>query len=202
MGDESKITGAVPAIPLTQGEQARISSLPETDELRTDLPPIERQPINWLQVADRKGLNQDQRDFVLKVGPAAEAKARELDLPPEGLLSQLALESGWGKSRLAAEYNNFGGIKATPTWKGDVVKLPSSEKDASTIEISPFRVYPSIDDYIKDYGELLSHPRYKGAKGTNDAYSYGLAITKAGYSADTPEKYADQLSSIAKRLGF
>lgn len=202
MPDPSKITDAVPAIPLTQGEQARIAALPETDELRTDLPTIERQPINWLQVADRKGLNQDQRDFVLKVGPAAEAKANELGLPPEGVVAQLALESGWGKSTLASQYNNFGGIKATPTWKGETVKLPSSEKDASTVEISPFRVYPSVNDYINDYGDLLSHKRYANAKGTNDAYSYGLAITKAGYSQDTPEKYAEQLSSIAKRLGF
>ncbi|MDO7203211.1 glucosaminidase domain-containing protein [Paraclostridium bifermentans] len=35
-------------------------------------------------------------------------------------MAQAILESGWGQSRLAKDYNNLFGIKADVNWKGSM----------------------------------------------------------------------------------
>lgn len=203
-----KILRSVPAIPLTSEETARIEALPETDQLRTQVPPesipsqvnIPKATINWIDVAER--VPPENRSFILKVGPAAEQTANQLNVPVAGVIAQLVLESGWGKSSLAMHHNNFGGIKATSSWTGNTVEMPTYEKDQTEKINAKFRSYASPEDYMKDYAQLLNKPRYANAKGTNDAHSFGLELTKSGYSQDSPEAYAGQLASIARRLGL
>lgn len=206
-----KTLRSVPAIPLTPEETAAINALPDTAELRTEVPELaskapiagteqHRSDINWIDVAER--VAPENRSFILKVGPAAEQTAKQLNVPVAGVIAQLALESGWGKSSLASHHNNFGGIKATPNWTGDVVEMPTYEKDRTEKINAKFRSYASPEDYMKDYAALLSKPRYANARGTNDAASFGLELTKSGYSQDDPMAYSQQLASIARRLGL
>jgi flagellum-specific peptidoglycan hydrolase FlgJ len=139
--------------------------------------------------------------FVERVTPAATQAAEALNVPVEAVISQWALESGWGGSELAQKYNNLGGIKALGTsWKGEKVEMPSYEKDRSVKEVSPFRVYKTLGDYATDYTALLNNQRYAPVRGTNTVRDFGMALTKAGYSQDSPESYASQLESIARRV--
>lgn len=71
----------------------------------------------------------------------------------KNLLAKNALESGWGK--FAQGNYNFGNITIGSSWKGDYVK--GSDKDANGKPISQkFRVYSSIDDYVKDEIQFLT----------------------------------------------
>lgn len=68
------------------------------------------------------------------------------------LISQDALESGWGRSA-QGDYN-FGNITAGKYWKGRTVQ--GRDKNAKGERISQvFRAYDSIDDYAKDKIDFL-----------------------------------------------
>lgn len=174
----------VPAVALSHSELQRLGLLP-SDASTADHPS---------HADDKIGA------FVNRVYPAASRAASELRVPVEAVISQWALESGWGQSKLASEYNNLGGIKAFANWKGQKVDMPTYEKDRTERLSQPFRVYPSLDDYAADYVAILSNPRYTLARGTNTVSDFGTALTKAGYSQDSVDSYRGQLESIAKRI--
>jgi flagellum-specific peptidoglycan hydrolase FlgJ len=194
----------IPAIPLTPEETGRIEALPETEGLRTELPPPSH-PVgkyNWLELASNQNLLPEQRSFLLNIGPLAEGVAQKLNVPVGGVIAQLALESGWGKSHLARKYNNYGGVKATNNWTGQVVEMPTSEKNNTEHINAKFRVYPTAGDYMNDYASVISRDRYKLARGTNDSYNFALELGKGGYHQDDADGYAKQVKSIAQRLGL
>lgn len=195
----------IAAIPLTKEETARIEALPETDELRTEIPPVSPTQVgkqNWMELASNQNLLPEQRSFLLNVGPLAERVANELNVPVGGIVAQLALESGWGKSHLARKYNNYGGVKATNSWTGQVVEMPTYEKDRTQKIPQKFRVYPTVADYMNDYASVIKKDRYKAARGTNDSYNFAFELGKGGYHQDDKMSYAEKVKSIAQRLGL
>lgn len=139
-------------------------------------------------------------DFVHRVQPAAQLAAAALNVPIEAVISQWALESGWGTSELAAKYNNLGGIKAFGNWTGKKVSMPSFEKNRTVKEVSPFRVYDDLPSYGRDYASFLSTPRYANVRGTNTVRDFAIRLGQAGYHQDDPNSYASQLESIARRV--
>lgn len=177
----------VPAIPLTEQE---LISLGLNE-------PVVQAPLHGSHPRPQDKIAA----FVERVAPAAAEAADQLGVPVEAVISQWALESGWGGSELASKYNNLGGIKAYGGWKGQTVNMPSYEKDRSVKEVSPFRVYPTVEDYARDYTNFLGSKRYQSVHGTNDVRSFALALGNAGYHQDDPAAYANQLESIARRIG-
>ena len=72
----------------------------------------------------------------------------------KNLLAKNSLESNWGTSTLS-RYNNFGGITAGSFWKGDVIESKDKDKNGNPIK-QKFRVYKSLDDYVKDEIQFLT----------------------------------------------
>ena len=114
---------------------------------------------------------------------------------PSVLIAQAALESNWGKSQLAAKYNNYFGIKKGSSWTGPTVNMKTGEvfNGQSTTINSDFRVYNSLIDSIRDRNKLLSTSRYVSVKQATTPQAQAEAIKNSGYA--TALNYVSALMS-------
>ena len=108
------------------------------------------------------------------------------------LVAQDALESNWGKSSLAKDFN-FGGIKAV---KG----VPFVEKETKEYDSkkemhrtkSKFRKFNSLDDYVNYKIDLLSGKRYQAFIG--DPSQFYFRVKAGGYATDP--NYVEKLLNV------
>ena len=108
------------------------------------------------------------------------------------LVAQDALESNWGKSSLAKDFN-FGGIKAV---KG----APFVEKETKEYDLkkgmhrtkSKFRKFNSLDDYVNYKIDLLSGKRYQAF--TGDPSQFYSRVKAGGYATDP--NYVEKLINV------
>jgi hypothetical protein len=138
--------------------------------------------------------------FVNRYYPYAVQAAQRLGTSPEALLAQLALESGYGTSKLSAS-NNLGGLTAGRGYKGSTVALPANrfDKNVGIYGNRTYRSYASTQEFFDDYVAFLSKDRYKGTLGITDPGARASALMRAGYVAGDPN-YAAKIQRIAGRL--
>lgn len=139
--------------------------------------------------------------FVNKMREAVRVAAAESGLPEKLIMSQAALESGWGKREILFEdgstSHNLFGIKATSGWKGKVAHVMTTEFiDGKKVKIKqPFRAYDSYQDSVADYARLLSqNERYASVRDAGSAEEAAKRVQASGYATDP--NYADKLISI------
>ena len=97
-----------------------------------------------------------RRDFLSQLAPEALASALESSIPASVTLAQAVLESGWGRSGLAVQYNNLFGVK---TWgEGSGISLPTMESAGGVMErtTAQFRIYPTWSDSLRSHNSLLA----------------------------------------------
>lgn len=178
------------------------------EDRSTDAPSISalidlltRKPVAEKIYSAIKGAPEHIHHFVSKMKEAAKVAASESGVPAKLILSQAALESGWGRREImhpdgSTSYNLFG-IKASPNWKGKVVNIMTTEYEngiAKKIE-QPFRAYNSYTESFADYARLISNnDRYSRVVGAPSAEEGARRIQAAGYATDP--SYADKLISI------
>lgn len=147
--------------------------------------------------------------FVAKYSPYINTITQGTGLLTGTVLSQGILESSgnyntggqWlvGGSQLSQEANNYFGIKADPSWKGQVYNINTREVvgGKSIYEKDDFRKYDSVEDSIKDHLSFLqNNSRYRNA-GVFDAKTVqeqADALKRAGYA--TAPDYNTQVSNI------
>lgn len=117
--------------------------------------------------------------------------------------SQAALESRNGQSGLSRRDNNFFGIKAGSSWKGERASWGTGEQDASGRGYrmqSDFRKYASPDDSFADYARLVQRrwPEAWNAGSIRDAAA-GLRFGQSGGYA-TDQAYGSKLENISRGL--
>lgn len=139
-------------------------------------------------------------EFVEKLWPYAERAAEKLGVAPEVILSQAALETGWGRFILADQQGssfNLFNIKAH-RWDGDTVAKNALEyRDGKALhEQSQFRAYDSYQHSFNDYVRFLqTQPRYSQAlQHVGDPNAFIEQLHKAGYATDP--QYADKIKRI------
>ncbi|MDO8206554.1 MAG: flagellar assembly peptidoglycan hydrolase FlgJ [Gallionella sp.] len=149
-----------------------------------------------------------QQDFVNKMLPSALQASAASGVPPQLILGQAALESGWGKREIAMpdgsnSYNLFG-IKANAGWHGKVAEVMTTEyKDGvASKQVEKFRAYSSYAEAFKDYAGMLSNnPRYANVmQQTDSPAGMAQALQKSGYATDP--KYAEKLVSVMKQMNI
>lgn len=137
-------------------------------------------------------LDGTPEDFLSKLWPVAEKAAAELDLAPEALLAQAALETGWGRHVIRhatgdVSHNLFG-IKADSRWEGEAVPVRTLEyhEGVAMKTRANFRAYASYADSFNDYVAFVrDNPRYRDAlRKTDDPAAYFGALQEAGYATD------------------
>lgn len=141
------------------------------------------------------------RTFVDRMAVAAESAAQHSGVPAKLILSQAALESGWGQREIlrsdGSSSHNLFGIKAGGSWRGDVVHVMTTEYvDGEPRKMSqPFRAYDSYEDSFRDYAKLISQSdRYSDVMKARSAEDAARKVQAAGYATDP--SYADKLISI------
>lgn len=164
---------------------------------------------------------ESPRDFVQTLWPLAEKTARKLGVSAEIVLSQAALETGWGKHIIASDQQssfNLFNIKAGRNWQGKRMDKLSMEYayGRPIQQKSAFRAYDSFEQSFNDYADfILNSPRYKKAldmerslhdvsinksarnnRGFDDELNrtYIKSLHKAGYATD-PE-YSEKVMKI------
>lgn len=104
------------------------------------------------------------------------------------IIAQAILESGWGKSKLAATYHNYFGLKCGTKWTGKSVNLTTQEEyePGTLITIKDnFRVYGSMEEGVEGYFEFIQLSRYQNLRGITDPQKYLETIKADGYATSS-----------------
>jgi flagellar protein FlgJ len=159
------------------------------------------------------------KDFVTKYLPYAKMTEAKTGIHSIAILTQAALESGWGEK---APGNMFFGVKDTDGINGNEQLLTTTEYSTketlkvpqiiSKTLIDPvkklykyvvkdyFRKYNTPEESFTDHANFfLKNSRYKAALAVKHDYNkFFEEIHKAGYA--TGPNYADTLKAVAKTI--
>lgn len=131
--------------------------------------------------------------FIAAAAPGAQAGWRQFGVPPSVTIAQAILESGWGRSKLAANDRNFFGIKCQKGRYGTIANgchtynTQECRTDGSCFNTSAvFRTYRTVADSFRDHGNFLRvNSRYKPAFAyTRNATQFLVEMKAAGYATD------------------
>ncbi|WP_086347277.1 glycoside hydrolase family 73 protein [Candidatus Enterococcus clewellii] len=151
-----------------------------------------------VETQDKKKVSKEE--FIERIVPHAQELQASYGVLPSIIVGQGILESNWGQSTLASEYNNLFGIKAYGDQKK--VKLQTEEYINEvwvTIE-GDFRVYDTWEESMDDHTKLFVNgvdwnPRlYENVLLANDYKVAAEALQTAGYATD-PD-YADKVIHV------
>jgi flagellar protein FlgJ len=144
--------------------------------------------------------------FVQQHDAAARQAEAATGIPATFMVSQAALETGWGRKEIrhadgAPSYNLFG-IKAGSSWKGPVAEVATTEyvNGKAVRGVAKFRAYGSYAESFADYAKLMKDsPRYRAVVAqaqtkTNAATGFAQGLQRAGYATDPA--YADKLARV------
>ncbi len=145
-------------------------------------------------------LDADKQKFVDDIAKCVKKYAGSYGISVHSpIIAQAILESGWGKSKLAADYHNYFGMKCGTKWTGPSVNMTTQEEyTAGTLATikDNFRVYDNMEDGVKGYFEFIQLSRYENLKGITDPQKYIETIKNDGYA--TSSTYVDSLMQIIK----
>lgn len=145
-------------------------------------------------------LDADKQKFVDDIAKCVKKYAGSYGINVHSpIIAQAILESGWGKSKLAADYHNYFGMKCGTKWTGHSVNMTTQEEYAAgtlTTIKDNFRVYDNMEDGVKGYFEFIQLSRYENLKGITDPQKYIETIKNDGYA--TSSTYVDSLMQIIK----
>lgn len=154
-----------------------------------------------------------QAEFVDWIGKLAAEDMKTSGILASVTTAQSILESGYGKSELALNALNLGGMKAELSgntwpsrWDGKIYTKDTAEQepDGTYITIkADFRAYPSVEAYLADHSAYLAGAkdgeklRYAGIVGCKD-YRKAFQILKDGGYA-TSLDYVDKLCAVVEK---
>lgn len=145
----------------------------------------------------QKKFIQDIAGFVRKYAGAYGIKVHS------PIIAQAILESGWGESRLAAEYHNYFGLKCGSKWTGRSVNMTTKEEyqpgTLTTIKDN-FRVYDSMEEGVRGYFEFIQLARYQNLREITDPKQYLQTIKDDGYA--TSSSYVENTYRLVTQYGL
>lgn len=149
-----------------------------------------------------KVISENHITFIERIEKGAIEAYEKYKIFPSVTIAQAILETGWGTSDKATKCNNYFGVKASGTWTGQVLELPTKEflNGEYVDTTASWRVYPTIEDSILDHGVFLQKPNYT-SKGVLSARNYAEQITaihKGGYATDPA--YTSKICTLINRL--
>lgn len=144
------------------------------EPLPFDTPLNEEHPI----LHKYKGGKDDSiNTFVNRMGPLVGQQLNRYgygDAAYYNVMRQLAYESNYGRSRVARQQHNYGGVG----WNGKT-----------------YTTYKSDADFVKDYVRLM-HTRYRAALKAKSTHDYAKALKQKGYYEDSLQNYSRNLNSM------
>ncbi len=191
---------ALPAAASGIASAARMGDVPQGD---LDLLSVNSDPLR-AKARGESSAPAHVDAFVQRMLPHAQEASASTGIPPQFMMGQAALETGWGRAEIRAadgqnSYNLFG-IKAGSGWRGRTVDIVTTEyvNGKPQKQVDTFRAYDSYADSFRDYANLLrANPRYQNvlAQG-RDATGFAQGLQQAGYATDP--NYAQKLASVIR----
>lgn len=151
-------------------------------------------------LARQEDENMTKQEFIDRLLPHAEELQEGFGILPSVIIGQAILESNWGTSQLAHEYNNLFGIKAYGDQ--DKVNLETKEyvnEQWITIK-GDFRVYNSWEESMDDHTMLFVNgvdwnpQKYEEVLTAQNYEQAAEALQEAGYATDPG--YADKVKEV------
>jgi len=142
-----------------------------------------------------------ESDFLDRMGPVAQEIIPGYGLWPSVFLAQAALESGWGRSWLAVNANNYFGRKCLQLPCIEI-KTPEYRKGQRMIEDHSFQIYESIPDAVHGYCQQFFRTYlYSGLPvyPELDASTPEAFIRSVAWRYATDPDYADKVLGIIGR---
>lgn len=134
--------------------------------------------------------------FVQELAPIARAIGAEYGIDPALIITQAAIESGWGE-KVAG--NNYFGVKSHGRPGGQSV-LTHEEINGQLVPMyQDFRKYDSLEGSMRDYAQFLQdNPRYSGVFEAPDLQGQIDAIAGSGYA--TSSEYPGLLNDVSRMV--
>ncbi len=156
--------------------------------------------------ATAPAISGGERAFVQQHWASALKAQQATGVPAGFIVSQAALESGWGKGQIrhpdGAPSHNLFGIKAGQGWTGRTVDVVTTEYENGVAKkvTEKFRAYENYEEAFNDWARLMTrNPRYAAALqsgGEPGAFAQGLA--RSGYATDP--NYGEKLMRVMSRV--
>ena len=130
-------------IEIPTNKYSRMLEYAENKRQNEENPVVENQAIKWIYSTPLEGITtavstswsspySDRNKWVADM-TAAYKKAGLNDNAIKNLIAKNSLESNWGTSTLS-KHNNFGGITAGRSWKGDIIESGDKDKNGNPIK--------------------------------------------------------------------
>lgn len=134
--------------------------------------------------------------FVQEIWPHAVEVGDRYGLDPITIVTQAAIETGWGREVAG---NNYFGVKSHGRPGGQVITT-HEEIDGERVKVQDsFRVYDSMAESVEDYARFLhENPRYADAIAQQSHSGELAGITAAGYATDSG--YLDLVNGVSKMV--
>ena len=149
-------------------------------------------------------LTEKQKKFIADIAGHVQKYAKQYGISVHSpIIAQAILESGWGESKLAAEYHNYFGLKCGSKWSGKSVNMKTQEEyspGTKTTITDFFRVFDSMEDGVKGYFGFIQLPRYQNLRGITDPRKYLQTIKDDGYA--TSSTYVDDVYACVTSYGL
>ena len=135
-------------------------------------------------------VQQEHTDFVKKVAPYAVVLGKQYGVLPSITIAQAILESNWGTSSLASQYNNYFGIKGEDPSNTKVLETKEYTNGQWITINGRFRVYSDFRESMKDHTKLLvdgtswNSQQYKQVIQSKNYIDAAVALQTDGYATD------------------
>ena len=147
----------------------------------------------------------DKQAFFKQFLPAAQAAGEHFKLNPDIILTQAAIESGWGESVLCRTYHNYFGLtgygQSTLYWKG-AKTLRIEDGGISHLQ---FRIYESDQQSFFDFARLIRtvYPTAAAISIYPEAYAKEIAYSRyiSEQNGDNRDLYRRNIIALEAEIG-
>ncbi|MFQ3581330.1 MAG: glucosaminidase domain-containing protein [Chloracidobacterium sp.] len=124
--------------------------------------------------------------FIDRIAADAIRNQRATGVPASVTIAQAILESGWGRSALAQQANNFFGIKGTGPAGSVTMRTREVINGQSVYVNAQFRKYNTPQESFADHARLFTQSRRyaEAMRHTSDPFRFAAEIHRAGYATD------------------
>lgn len=178
----------------TKSDYAKMSN----DDLVAYLDGLSKDNFNSYVDADTK-VNY----FLCKYGKQFADALKGKNLFYAGVVAQSIGETGYGRSNLASEANNFAGIKYVEGLHPDFYETQTEEvKNGKTVYVTAkFAKFPTPLDGIKNHVATLMKPAYEQARAKAKSPEEQIKmIVQEGYATMNPTTYVNQIKGNIRRI--
>ncbi len=149
-----------------------------------------RRYVQYKSETQVEAVQQEHSTFVKKIAPYAVDLGKQYGVLPSITIAQAILESDWGTSTLASQYNNYFGIKGSDPANTKVLQTKEYTNNQWVTINGRFRVYSDFRESMKDHTKLLvdgttwNSQQYQQVIQSKDYIDAAVALQTDGYATD------------------